>query len=114
MIEKAFDVMPDWMKGKLVIRMTYTAASFITARVISFLTGDYLNHALAVAVADLGKVGIHVVIQIQSVDKQTLEAFVTGLLMIAGEWFIQHFHSKVVLPNVAPKPEPAAPPAGMV
>ncbi len=108
MIEKLFGVLPDWAQNKLVIRMTYTAGSFITARIISFLTGDYLNHAFAAAMAALSKVGIHMVIQVVSVDKQVLEAFVTAGLMIGSEWVIQHFHDNHVVPVVAPAAQQAA------
>jgi ribonuclease PH len=108
MLEKMFDFMPDWLKSKLVIRIVYTAGSFITARVISFLTGDYLNAIAGKFVAASGHLGIVLQFKVVSVDERTLEAAITGALMIAAEFVINHVHENYVKPAVAPASTAAA------
>lgn len=103
MLEKMFDVMPDWIKSKLMIRIVYTAGSFVTARVISFLTGDYLNAIAGKFVAASGHLGIVLQFKIVSIDERTLEAAITGVLMIVAEFVISHVHENYVKPAVAPE-----------
>jgi len=100
--------LPEWAKTKLGMRMAYTCGSFIAARLVSFLTGTYVNHGISLFIAFLAKMGVVVVIQIVSINERVLEAAITGCLMIAGEWGIQHFHETQVLPVVAPKAQIAA------
>lgn len=108
MLEKMFNVLPDFMQNKLIIRMVYTAGSFLTARVIGFLTGDYLGKMLGEVVEQSARVGIHVQIKVLSIDQMTLEAAITGVLMIAGEFVIHHIHENYVKPVVAPAQAAAA------
>ena len=108
MIEKLLNILPDFMKQKLGMRIIYTVGSFATARLVAFLTGNYVNHALSVAVAAMAKIGINAVIQITSINEKLLEASITGFLMIVGEYFIEQFHDKKVLPVVAPEAQQAA------
>ncbi len=108
MLEKMFDMMPDWLKSKLMIRIVYTAGSFLTARIIGFLTGDYLNNLAAQVVAASGHVGIELQFKVVSVDQRTFEAFITGLLMVAAEFVISHVHETYVKPAVAPAATAAA------
>lgn len=108
MLEKMFDVLPDWLKSKLMIRIVYTAGSFITARVISFLTGDYLNAFAGKFVAASGHLGIVLQFKVVSVDQRTLETAITGALMIAAEFVISHIHENYVKPAVAPEAAKAA------
>lgn len=100
MLEKMFGMLPDWVKSKLMVRIVYTAGSFITARVIGFLTGDYLNNIAAKVVAASGHIGIVLQFKIVSVDQRTLEAFITGTLMIAAEFVINHVHENTVKPAI--------------
>lgn len=108
MLEKMFDFLPDWLKSKLMIRIVYTAGSFVTARVISFLTGDYLNNIAGKFVAASGHLGIVLQFKVVSVDERTLEAVITGALMIAAEFVISHIHENYVKPAVAPEASAAA------
>lgn len=108
MIEKFFDMLPDWAKSKLLIRIVYTASSFVTARVIAFLTGNYLNTFASKVVSQAGHIGIVLQFKIVSVDQRVLEGFITGVLMVAAEFLIEHFHENVVLPAVAPAKQEAA------
>ena len=104
-LEKTLDVLPEWVKSKLVLRIIYTVGSFITARLISFLTGNYVNHALSVAITALAKVGINAVIQIVSINEKLLEASITGALMIIGEFVINNVHENHVKPIVVAQQE---------
>ena len=54
MLEKLFSVTPDWIKSKLMVRIIYTAGSFVTARCVAFLTGDYLNAVVRLHVKRIG------------------------------------------------------------
>ena len=108
MLETMFDHLPDWIKSKLMIRIVYTAGSFITARVVSFLTGDYLNAFAGKFVAASGHLGIVLQFKIVSIDQRTLEAAITGALMIAAEFVINHVHENYVKPAVAPAATAAA------
>jgi hypothetical protein len=100
MLEKFFRVLPDWVKSKVMVRIVYTAASFLTARVISFLTGDYLNNIAGKFVAASGHLGIVLQFKVVSVDERTLEAAITGALMIAAEFLINHLHENTVKPAI--------------
>ena len=100
MLEKFFGMLPDWVKSKLMVRIVYTAGSFITARVISFLTGDYLNAIAAKFVAAGGHIGIELQFKIVSIDQRTLEAAITGALMVAAEFVISHVHENTVKPAI--------------
>lgn len=110
MLEKFFDAMPDWVKSKLVMRIVYTASSFATARIVSFLTGQYLDDVFGKFVAASGHIGIQVQLKVVSVDSRVLEGFITGLLMIAGEFIISHIHENHVKPAILATTD--APPAG--
>lgn len=105
-METLFNMMPDWMKSKLCIRIIYTASSFITARIVAFLTGDYLGKALSEVCEQVGKVGIPLTIHVGAIDQLKLQSFITGILMIAAEWVIQNVHENHVLPIVAPQNQP--------
>lgn len=108
MLEKMFTVLPDWVKSKLMIRIVYTVGSFITARIMAFLTGDYLNAIAGKFVAASGHMGIVLQFKIVSVDERTLEAAITGGLMIIAEFVIDHIHETYVKPAVAPEATAAA------
>ncbi len=100
MIEKLFSVLPDWAKSKLLVRIVYTISSFMTARIIGFLTGDYLNAIAGKFVAAAGHIGVVLQFKVVSIDQRTLEAFITGVLMIAAEFLINHLHENTVLPAI--------------
>lgn len=109
MLEKLFAVTPDWLKSKVAVRIVYTVASFVTARCVAFLTGDYLNTIAGKFVAASGQLGIVLQFKVVSVDQRTLEAAITGALMIAAEFAINHFHDNVVKPAIlatTPTPDP--------
>lgn len=99
-LEKFFSMLPDWVKSKLVMRIIYTGSSFLTARVISFLTGQYLDDVFGKFVAASGHIGIQVQLKVVSVDSKVLEATITGLLMIVGEFVISHIHENTVKPAI--------------
>ncbi len=100
MLEKMFTALPDWAQSKIMVRIVYTASSFITARVISLLTGDYLNTIAGKFVAASGHIGIQLQFKIVSIDERTLEAAVTGALMIVAEFAISHLHENTVKPAI--------------
>lgn len=100
MLEKFFGVLPEWVKSKIVVRIVYTAASFLTARCVSFLTGDYLNSIAGKFVAASGHLGIILQFKVVSVDERVLEAAITGVLMIAAEFVISHIHENKVKPAI--------------
>ncbi len=109
MLEKMFTILPDWVQSKLMVRIIYTAGSFLTARAISFLTGDYLNNIAGKFVAASGHLGIVLQFKIVSIDQRTLEAAITGGLMIVAEFVINHLHENTVKPAIlaaAAAPEP--------
>jgi len=109
MIEKLFSILPDWAQNKLAIRAVYTAGSFISARVIAFLTGPTLDHSFSVVMMAASKIGIPLVIKLNGpVNERVLETFITGTLMVSAEWLIQKFHEKHVVPVVAPVAQQAA------
>ena len=108
MLEKLFSVTPDWIKSKLMVRIIYTAGSFVTARCVAFLTGDYLNAVAGKFVAASGQLGIVLQFKVVSVDQRTLEAAITGALMIASEFLISHIHENYVKPAIAPAATAAA------
>ncbi len=109
MLEKVFGALPEWVKSKLMVRIVYTAASFLTARAISFLTGDYLNSIAGKFVAASGHLGIVLQFKVVSVDERTLEAAITGALMIAAEFALNHLHETVVKPAILATQAPIPP-----
>lgn len=100
MLEKLFENLPDWVKSKLMVRIIYTVSSFLTARCVAFLTGDYLNNLAGKFVAASGHLGIVLQFKVVSVDQRTLEAAITGVLMIGAEFVINHVHENAVLPAI--------------
>lgn len=102
MLDKMFGILPDWLKSKIAIRIVYTGGSFLTARIVSFLTGDYLAHIMGKVVEQAGHIGIVIQFKIVSVDARVLEGIITGILMIIGEFAISHIHENYVKPVVAP------------
>jgi hypothetical protein len=100
MLEKMFGVLPDWIKSKVMVRIVYTAGSFITARLIAFLTGDYLNALAGKFVAASGHLGIVLQFKVVSVDQRVLETAITGALMIIAEFVINHLHESTVKPAI--------------
>lgn len=107
MLEKLFGALPDWVKSKLMIRIVYTAGSFITARIVSFLTGDYLAQIMGKVVEQAGHIGIVIQFKVISVDDRVLEGFITGILMLAAEFVINHMHENYVKPAVLATAPPA-------
>jgi hypothetical protein len=108
MLETLFNKLPDWAKSKILIRIVYTVSSFLTARAVAFLTGDYLDTIAGKFVAASGHMGVQLQFKVVSVDQRTLEAAITGFLMIAAEFLIQHIHDNHVLPAIAPEAKAAA------
>jgi hypothetical protein len=109
MLEKLFGALPDWVKSKLMMRIIYTVSSFLTARVISFLTGQYLDDVFGKFVAASGHIGIVVQLKVVSVDSKVLEAAITGLLMIMGEFVISHVHENKIKPAILASQAPEVP-----
>ena len=83
-----------------MVRIVYTAGSFITARLMAFLTGNYLNNIAAKVVAESGHIGIQLQFKVVSVDQRALEGFITGILMIGAEFVINHMHEHYVKPAI--------------
>lgn len=111
MLENIFGAMPEWLKSKLMVRIIYTSASFLTARTVSFLTGQYLDDVFGKFVAASGHIGIQLQIKVVSVDSKVLEAAITGVLMIAAEFVINHIHENAVKPAILATAAPTAPKA---
>lgn len=111
MIEKMFDLLPDWVQHKLVIRMVYTAASFLAAHAAAFLVGPVVQHGWGVVVLFGAHAGIPFAPNLLTgpVDTMKLEVYVSGILMIGAEWLIQHFHDNHVKPIVAPETQGGTP-----
>lgn len=107
MLEKLFEFTPDWLKSKVMVRIVYTAGSFLAARIVAFLTGDYLNAIAGKFVAASGHLGIVLQFKVVSVDERTLEAVITGALMIAAEFLINHLHENTVKPAILASKEPS-------
>ena len=103
MIEKMFDILPDWAQNKIVVRMVYAGGSFTAARFTAFLTGDYLAKILNLIVSNANHIGIHLKIQVLSVDRPTLQTAITGIYLVALQWVVEEFHSKKVIPVVTEK-----------
>lgn len=113
MLEKMFETLPNWLKSKVVVRIVYTASSFLAARIIAFLTGDYLAKITGEIVEQAGHIGIQLQLKVVSVDQRVLEGFITGILMIGAEFVINHFHENTVKPAILASQD-TPPPAGKV
>lgn len=100
MLAKIFDVLPDWAKSKIAIRIVYTLASLAAAHAMTFLSMPAVQAIL---------VQIFVDPHLQPGAEEFLKTSIVALMMAAGEFLIQRFHEDHVIPIVAPQNQGGSP-----
>ena len=86
------NVIKNFFLHKVVLRVSYIIGAYAASHLVSVVTQPEIQVCLA-------KTGLHVVVT----DPQLLQTWITGILLIAGEFIYHQLHKKVILPIVRPK-----------
>jgi len=83
------DKLKDFLLHKVTLRVGYIIAAFATAHLVSLLSAPMVQDYL-------GKMGL----MVKVTDPATLKTWITGMVLVAGEFVYRYFHTKVILPQV--------------
>ena len=84
------DAFKEMILNKLVIRLLYIAGAFSASHLVALASSGKVQAVL-----------FNAGVQIKVLDPHRLDTYITGLLLIAGEFAFHFFHQKVILPQVA-------------
>ena len=85
--------MNDLIMSKLGLRVIYIVAAFTTSHFVALLASPK-------ALSLFQKMGMAV----QVTDPLKFKSYITGILLIAGEFVYERIHTKFILPKVTPQP----------
>lgn len=83
--------MREFFLNKLTLRVIYIAGAFITSHFVALAASPKVSAVLANA---------GILFQVQ--DPQKFKEYITGLLLVVGEFVYRYWHDKVILPKVQP------------
>lgn len=83
--------MREFFLNKLTLRVTYILGAFVTSHFVALAASPKVTAVLANA---------GILFQVQ--DPLKFKEYITGLLLVAGEFIYRYWHDKVILPKVQP------------
>lgn len=81
--------MKTFLLHKLTLRVAYIVAAFSSAKIITFASSDVVQAAL-------GQAGVTFSIH----DPDALKNWISGTVLVVGEFLYHWVHKKVILPKV--------------
>lgn len=87
---------------KLTLRVCYILAAFSSAQIVAFASSDKVQSTIASLPPLLAKAGITFNLQFQIHDPSKLKIWISGFVLIAGEFIYHWIHTKFILPKVTP------------
>lgn len=85
------DSLREFFLNKLTLRITYIMGAFITSHFVALAASPKVTAILANA---------GILFQVQ--DPLKFKEYITGLMLIGGEFVYRYWHDKVILPKVQP------------